>query len=309
MQHHTRSSQPQQSSHQALLAAAVTYARRGWHIFPVYEPMEKDGALTCSCGHPHCGSSGKHPRRTNPAGQLTPSADQASIARWWLTWRQANIGVLTGARSGMIAIDADNLAALAQLRRQYDVPRTLTARSGGGGLHVYFATRGEHALRSTSRLLGLRGLEVKGEGAQLIVPPSRHWTGGIYRWLDPTIPLAAAPTWLCEMLTPVPEARRPAPFHSAACQSRDEAADYWLCRAVQQAELGLRNQTGFWLALQLRDAGLTEEESEPILVRYAREVGADTGSGPYTEREARATLRSAYRRPPRQLAQRERKMR
>jgi hypothetical protein len=38
--------------------AALTYARKGWRVFPLYEPHGSG----CSCGNPECGKPGKHPR-------------------------------------------------------------------------------------------------------------------------------------------------------------------------------------------------------------------------------------------------------
>jgi hypothetical protein len=81
-----------------------------------------------------------------------------------------------------------------------------------------------------------------------------------------------------------------------------DAGAFWLARALEQARVGSRNATGFWLGCQLRDAGLPLSEAEPVLVAYAAAVPA--GNHPYTEREAVESLRSAYRQPARKPAQR-----
>ncbi|MFQ6041078.1 MAG: phage/plasmid primase, P4 family, partial [Candidatus Poribacteria bacterium] len=71
-----------------------------------------------------------------------------------------------------------------------------------------------------------------------------------------------------------------------------EAAEYYLKRALAQADIGNRNDTGFWLACQLRDLGLSEAEAEPYMRQYAQDV--PQGDDPYTEKEALATLKSAF---------------
>jgi hypothetical protein len=64
-----------------------------------------------------------------------------------------------------------------------------------------------------------------------------------------------------------------------------------------------RNIAGFYLAVQLRDAGLNQDEAERILLeRYVPAVGGFDQKGiwaPYTEAEALASVRQAYSRPAR----------
>jgi len=71
-----------------------------------------------------------------------------------------------------------------------------------------------------------------------------------------------------------------------------------LDKALIKATQGNRNETGLWLACQLRDNGYTETEAESIILGYARKV-RDNGSEPYTETEAIATLKSAFSKPTR----------
>lgn len=69
--------------------------------------------------------------------------------------------------------------------------------------------------------------------------------------------------------------------------------DYWLNKALAMAAPGNRNRVGFWLACQLRDAGLPEGESLSLLERYQRRV--DTPRDRFTRHEAEACARSAYK--------------
>jgi AAA domain len=73
-------------------------------------------------------------------------------------------------------------------------------------------------------------------------------------------------------------------------------------RAVQRARLGLdggRNNTGLWLACQLRDNKFSQQEAETAMRQYAAAVG-NGGDQSYTESEAIRTVRSCYGRPPRE---------
>jgi len=58
-----------------LLSAALGYARRGWHVFPI-KAGTKDRPLVS------WGSEA--------------TADAAKIERWWSRWPDANVGVATG---------------------------------------------------------------------------------------------------------------------------------------------------------------------------------------------------------------------
>jgi hypothetical protein len=83
-------------------------------------------------------------------------------------------------------------------------------------------------------------------------------------------------------------------------RSTTDPGSYWLKQAVLKAHAGSRNETGLWLATQLRDSGLTQGEAESVMLDYTHQAPA--GDHPYTESEALASLQSAYSRPPREAA-------
>src|SRR2546427_13223225 len=84
-----------------MLAAVLVYAQRGWSVFPVYTVVNGQ----CSCGNTACASPGKHPRTTH--GVQDASTDEATIRQWWCRWPGANIGIRTGAVSGLVVLDVD----------------------------------------------------------------------------------------------------------------------------------------------------------------------------------------------------------
>ncbi len=66
------------------------------------------------------------------------------------------------------------------------------------------------------------------------------------------------------------------------------------------APAGGRNKAGVWLACQLRDNGFSEGEARGEMEAFARDVRQPDGKPRYTATDARSTLGSVYRRPPRQ---------
>ena len=85
-----------------LLQAARAFAARGWPVFPCHTPTPGGG---CSCRQA-CGRVGKHPRTKH--GLKDATTDEATICRWWTMWPQANIGIATGAVSGLVVLDEDS---------------------------------------------------------------------------------------------------------------------------------------------------------------------------------------------------------
>jgi hypothetical protein len=75
------------------------------------------------------------------------STDPAVIRAWWDRWPWANVGLATGACSGLVVIDVDPASggseSLSRLQSLMgSLPVTLTASTGGGGLHLVFAHPG-----------------------------------------------------------------------------------------------------------------------------------------------------------------------
>ena len=168
-----------------MLKAALAYARRGVPVFP-------------------CETSAKRPLTRN--GHWAATTDPHAIERWWKRWPSANVAIPTGEKSGVVVLDVDvddgGPESLARLERVgVPVPKTARARTGGGGIHLFFRYPRGTEICNSAGLLG-PGLDVRGEGGYVVVPPSR--TRGLYRWVD-TSPLAEA-SWLIERLAEGEEA-------------------------------------------------------------------------------------------------------
>ena len=182
------------------ITAALQYAARGLHVFPVHET---DGLAWCACGQPECRNPAKHPRNSN--GFLGATTDPELINRWWRKWAKASVGIATGAVSGLWVLDVDPADGgqdrLADLTRQHGpLPATLTSSTGGGGTHYLF----QHVPGwgcSTGKNHGFLGpgLDSRGDGGYIIAPPSLHISGGQYRWQDDAAALAPVPAWIHDL--------------------------------------------------------------------------------------------------------------
>lgn len=135
----------------------------------------------CSCGK-DCKSPGKHPRVTNGVNDATK--DSAIVNKWFNEWPLANIGVATGAASGILVLDVDvKSGGFDSLDKIIDengpIPDNILAVTGSGGRHYVFKYPGKVG-RSTTNLWP--GIDIRGDGGYIVVAPSNHISGGVYFW-------------------------------------------------------------------------------------------------------------------------------
>lgn len=163
--------------------AAVDYAVKGWPVFPVWGAREDGG---CACPKRlDCPDAAKHPILSGGFEKAT--TDPEIVAAYWTKYPTANIGMPTGRRSGFVVLDVDlkhgGFEALAALINAYgEWTETSTVKTGGGGLHFFFEypTDGPET-RNSSGELG-PGIDVRGEGGYVLLPPSVHATRRVYEW-------------------------------------------------------------------------------------------------------------------------------
>ncbi|HUK09395.1 MAG TPA: bifunctional DNA primase/polymerase [Stellaceae bacterium] len=257
---------------------------RDWKLLPLHWPLE-DGR--CSCGKSNCTSVGKHPLTRH--GVKDASSDSKVIAEWWQRYPDANVGIATGAASGIFVLDIDprhgGKDTLFALEKEHgDLPRTLTARTGEGW-HLYFQHVG--GLRNRVGALG-PGLDIRTDDGYVVGPPSLHANGKCYRWIDRSV-IAAAPEWLIARLL------SPAPHHEADAGGRvpDQASLKALIRVVATAPEGKRNSLLFWAACQVGKMVRTGLLSPSFAIAIMAEAGVRAGLPDW---EARRTAQSGVER-------------
>jgi hypothetical protein len=236
-----------------LLDAALGYAARGIPVYPVHWPRPTPGgtSLACSCRRgAACDRPAKHPLVRHGIHDAT--TDPAQLEDWWQRWRHANIGLATGIIFDAMDVDGPaGLAALRQLARTVHLrlPRPLVA-TGGGGWHHWFTPTGlgNHPPR------GLAHVDWRGIGGCVLAPPSRHVSGGSYRWLRAfdEAPIPEVPAALRALLDPDPPTKtRPTDPTGSADPDRPAAFGHPYGRRVLANELaalgratpGQRNRT------------------------------------------------------------------
>lgn len=284
----------------SVLEHAIAYAEIGWLVVPLHWPII-NGTAHCSCGKPDCASPAKHPLTAH--GLKDATRDVNEIRRWWFRWPVANIGIATGAESGIVVLDVDpdkgGETSIAELMDEHgDIPETVESATGGNGAHLCFAHPGRR-IGNSSEKIGA-GLDIRGDGGYIVAPPSLHVSGRKYAWRELSSPHerepSAIPAWLLELVkTQEPEATK-----IRETRIIEDDGQRWLGKALAKTDEGHRNETGHWLACQLRDNRVPLSRAESIMLAYQDRT--PRGAKPYTAAEALATVRSCYETPAREPA-------
>ena len=130
------------------------------------------------------------------------------------------IGLACGPRAGIWGLDVDphhgGTRSVRDLQAKHGtLPRTITAHTGSGGWHLIFQWPDNDGIRNSVGKVAA-GVDVRGHGGYLVLPPSQHASGRRYQWVfgPDTTDLADAPAWLLEL------ARNSDPTRRRANQNR-----------------------------------------------------------------------------------------
>ncbi|MBB3024051.1 hypothetical protein FHX50_002358 [Helcobacillus massiliensis] len=221
------------------------------------------------------------------------TTDLAQITQWWTRWPEANLGLPTGAVSGVVVVDVDvreHVDGRESMRRALNAGRAgvpvFTVVSPSGGRHGYYpATPG---LVQRSWQAARAGVDFRGDGGYIVIPPS-HTDAGSYRLV--TVRQGAAggidSEALRDFLDPRP-ALKPRAADRGMAQSEPGVVVSRLAAWVAGLGEGERNRGLFWAACRAAEHDITPATAVDVLGAAA----AEAGLGP---REIAATVRSAYR--------------
>jgi len=181
------------SNHNQIEQQVLGAAARGWRLFPVKA------------------------RSKAPLISRWPelaTTDETQLKAWLRKQPNCNWGLATGLGSGILVLDADSDAALAQLSTLGPLPRTFTVRTARGK-HFYFRYPANCDVPNSLSKIA-EGLDVKSERGYVLLPPSVHPSGAFYEVVDDVDPVHAPDWLLTKLVAKVPRHTAPARPHGAA---------------------------------------------------------------------------------------------
>ena len=247
-------------------SAVDGYHERGWRVIALHK-VHPGGE--CSCPRAAgCRSAGKH-----PMDEDWQDAPRLTSADLWTRFaeEERNVGIATGSESGIWVLDVDpdkggDVSLQRLIEEHGPLPATYTVRTGSGGAHYYYLLPDDFELRNTAGRLGV-GLDTRGEGGQVVAPPSVTDKGAYSVSLKRAV--VEAPSWLLELLRPV-----------GVVQGGDAAPprnpDGWLrsLLAGKRAELEALASSDGWdngtFAAAVRLAEVAKSDWNPLTLDYAR---------------------------------------
>jgi RecA-family ATPase len=244
----------------------------------------------------------------------TERANGDQIDAWLAEHPNANIGIATGAISGVVVLDLDSAEA-SVIAEGRGLPRTVEALTPRGR-HLFFAHPGANVSNVTGSEGGKlpKGLDVRGDGGFVVaagsyyVPTEAELADGklegAYRWREGHGPsearFAPMPDWLAAALAPATNTvDQPSPASLATLKpTSDRPQDRWAqsalereVEAVRSAQKGNRNhqlnRSAFAIAQIVAGGGLDGTTARQELESAANACGLGTA-------ETKATISSAW---------------
>ena len=188
------------------------YSSEGWQILPCHGIS--DGRCTCGQSHLESKDIGKHPAIN--AWNRESTSDLDKVNSWWEINPEYNVGV-NCKTSGFFVIDIDPRSGGEDSFEKFEayvegaLPPTAEATTGQyeingkiiRGRHLYYKCENNEDLIGNLSKLGFKGIDIKHNG-YVLIPPSRHFSGVTYEWVEGkepwNMPVTEAPEELLQAI-------------------------------------------------------------------------------------------------------------
>lgn len=228
------------------------YVNSGWSILPV-KPEEK------------------RPYMTNWLQYNHTRADIKMVSNWFKTLSGAGVGVVTGKISNIVVLDVESWCKtpIEDLLKKY--PTQMYSRTGSGGYHLFYQYPA--GVPKVANRVGIfEGADLRADGGFIVLPPTRHPSGGMYEWIKQGIP-GVFPLALLDI------------------ESKPTVQNEgWITEALRGVSEGGRNDTCARLAGYFFKKGINREIVEAMLLEWN-----ERNDPPLPVKEVRSTIRSIER--------------
>jgi bifunctional DNA primase/polymerase-like protein/DnaB helicase-like protein len=215
------------------------YLKLGWSMIPI-KP------------------NGKEPLIPWKEYQTRQSTEQ-ELKKWIENWPDMNLGIVTGAISQLVVVDLDGVQGINYGKSRH-ITSSIVSQTGNGRQLFYKWT--EHVDNSVKKIAP--GVDIRGDGGFVVVSPSVHPNGRIYRWekFVPTIlepfPINIIPTGVAVNVPIVKQ-------------------EGWIAKALEEMKIGNIDDTLTSILGRLRRDGYTDSDAYALLEPHSTAKGAIPG--------------------------------
>lgn len=241
---------------QGILEAAVQYIENGWAVLPV--------------------SKNKKPIISN--GSRGASKDIGQAVKWWVDeYPTANVGIATGAISGIWVLDIDmkgGVSGIDSLINHFGddleiEDKDIISGTPSGGRHLIYKIPEGRTVNNAQAVLP--GVDIRGEGGYIVAPPSSINVDGEwvkYHWKHGSLKMTDAPKWAVKLLDYAKDSRKAVDISGAVTSGLVE---------------GQRDESIFRIACMLEREGIDLDTAKAFIQSVAdrctppfdREVAAE----------------------------------
>lgn len=228
------------------------YIDFGWSILPV-KPEEK------------------RPYMTNWLQYTKTRASREMAENWFNTLTGAGVGAVTGKISNIIVLDVENYCPtpIEEILKKY--PTQLISRTGSGGYHLFYQYP-QNVTKVANRVRIFEGADLRADGGFIVLPPTRHPSGGKYEWVQRGTPMAF-------------------PLALLDLESKPTVQNEgWITEALRGVSEGGRNDTCARLAGYFFKKGMNYDIVEALILDWN-----ERNDPPLPTHEIRTTIKSIER--------------
>ena len=235
------------SSQPDMLAVARDLLARGFGVIPLDHPAHPAQAGSASAGK----TPVVHWKKFQDA-----KATDHELMGWFGNGRQRNVGIPTGAISGIVVLDGDSDAGLEWMRAH--LPPTPMRTKTAKGEHWYYRHPGtavKNAVRINTGDAAIK-VDVRGDGGFVVAAGSLHASGVLYEWIGAPPSIEALPVfdpaWLTSDATPDPAPRAATPLADSIPRGGRNAALFKVGARLRRSGLGETEILGALEVINLR---------------------------------------------------------
>lgn len=260
-----------------MIDAAMQYALGGFVVFP------------CKAKKP-----------LTPNGFKDASLEAGQISEWWTRWPDAQVGIPTGAVTGLFVLDVDGPEAAAAVEKM-NLPGTREIETRPGRRQLWFTQPAGVTTRSTASVMAKK-LDTRGDGGYVIAPPSIHHETGKPYTIVRDVLSAPIPPALLALVT----ARNGASSTPRTDAPKNEAqfSRHQIRRLYKEALEKLRNapegrgnielNNAALIAARVFASGVMDKTAEQFK-RELLDIVTKEWTQPHAERAAQSTIESGWR--------------